>query len=477
MNQDQIPIYEALINHLNRHPQSFHVPGHKNGNFLPKWIDDRFKKFLAFDVTELNGLDDFHSPEGVIAQAADLLSGLYHSYKSFFLVNGSTVGNLAMIMGVCEEGDIVFVQRNCHKSILHALMIRNVTPVFLKPSIHEEWEVPVGVEPQALRDAYREFPQVKACIFTYPNYYGLTYNIEELIDICHEMGSYVLVDEAHGAHFRIGSPFPQSSMELGADVVVQSAHKTLPAMTMGSFLHIQNDGVPIKKIEFYLSSLQSSSPSYPIMASLDISRAYLAGMDRMDILYTLKMKQQLVDGLTKVQGVQILDNGAEQDPLKITVRVNGLSGYDVQKRLEGHGIDVELADPLQVLLIFPLLKSGDCYQINEIVEKWEMAMQGSKGITKLSGNNIEVGTSYQLLDMPFKETINREFSWCKLEEAVGRISAKMVIPYPPGIPLLLPGERIGIEQLTALKSYKNSGAHFQGEHRLKEGKIAVFDQL
>ena len=475
MNQNRMPLYEAMVEHIQKEPVSFHVPGHKNGSVLPEFIHKEFKEFLKFDVTELKGLDDFHSPEEAIAESMSLLASLYGSYRSYFLVNGSTVGNLAMILGVCEAGDAVFVQRNCHKSILNALKMANVRPVYLSPDIHKEWKVAVGVGMDTLAAAFDMHPEVKACIFTYPNYYGLTYDIQRLIDYAHQKGSYVLVDEAHGAHFQAGAPFPVSALCLGADAVVHSAHKTLPAMTMGSYLHIRHEHMPLEKIEFYLGALQSSSPSYPIMASLDAARYYLAALSSQDIHYTLKEKHSFERELRGIPGLEVLSNGKYQDPLKITVRAFGYTGFELQSAFEKAGMYAEMADPFQVLLVFPLLKQGMEFPLKE---KMDFFKDGYVQKPALFQQNVPdiypVPFSEQIIS--FKELEETELEWIPIEEAEGRTSAKMIIPYPPGIPLFLPGEKIAKGMIDSLLHFRDAGARFQGEHQLSFGKIAVLEE-
>ena len=171
-----------------------------------------FHEILKLDVTELSGLDDLHSPEGVIRDAEDLLSQLYGTERSYFLVNGSTVGNLAMIMATLNENDVVLVQRNCHKSVLNAIQLTHAKAVFLDPIFHHNWGVAGGVSEQLVNEALDLYPNVKAMIFTYPNYYGMVNELEEIIELAHARQIPVLVDEAHGAHFISGGSFPKSAI-------------------------------------------------------------------------------------------------------------------------------------------------------------------------------------------------------------------------------------------------------------------------
>lgn len=473
-----MPLYDFISHFSEQQPVSFHVPGHKNGILLDALPVKRdFRHFLKYDVTELPGLDDLHAPEGIIAQAEALLSDFYQTVKSYFLVNGSTVGNLAMILALCEEGDTVFVQRNAHKSIFHALMLAKVQPIFLSPEMDQTLGVAGGLSIEAVKKAFEQYPNAKACIFTYPHYYGLTYDLKSMIEIAHAHGSYVLVDEAHGPHFILGDPFPPSAITLGADIIVQSAHKMLPAMTMGSFLHINTKAVAIEKVSFYLGALQSSSPSYPIMASLDMARYYLSSMTKDDIRYTINEKNCFVIRLHENDGI-IVQEKEQMDPLKIALRLRGISGYELQERLIKNGIYPELADPYQVLLVWPLLKSGCTFLSKEAAKKI------NKSISDVNIDRKEYLEKYddhfgdgmlKGLELSYQEMANRQIRWVPLEKAESEIAAKMVIPYPPGVPLLITGEKITRETLMQLQFYIKMGAKFQEDDaRFQQGLIAIF---
>lgn len=280
------PLVQRLVEFKQEKPVSFHVPGHKYGEL--SGLPQSLRSALSFDFTELSGLDDLHQPEDVIAKAQDKLMKLYNTDASFFLVNGSTVGNLAMIYATCRAGDTVIVQRNAHKSVFNALELVDARPVLIAPNWDEETASASTVSAGQVRQALEQYPNAKAVILTYPTYYGTTgEDLKEIIAMCHKQDVPVLVDEAHGAHFVIGNPFPTSALALGADVVVHSAHKTLPAMTMASFLHVKSTFVSKERISKYLQMLQSSSPSYLLMASLDDARAYAESFTREDVKLSL----------------------------------------------------------------------------------------------------------------------------------------------------------------------------------------------
>ncbi|MEH7416759.1 aminotransferase class I/II-fold pyridoxal phosphate-dependent enzyme [Neobacillus drentensis] len=474
-NQLDTPLYNALKGHISNNPVSFHVPGHKYGE-IAAYQDEFFKGILKIDATELTGLDDLHSPEGPIREAEELLSEFYKSKKSFFLVNGSTVGNLAMIMAACPEDSTVFVQRNCHKSVLNALKLAKVRPVFLEPEVNREWKVDAGISTQTVQEAINQYPNAKAIILTYPNYYGMVYDLKEIIDLAHHHHIPVLVDEAHGPHFAIGDPFPASALDLGADSVVHSAHKTLPAMTMGSFLHVNSSLINLEKVKEYLGIFQSSSPSYPIMASLDLSRHYLSSYNNEDLSFLLSEINSFKEELAKVEKIKVLafPKGLG-DILRITIQSRcGLSGFDLQKRFEAFGIYTELADPYNVLFILPLLKKGQYYPFNETVEKIsrainDLAFEDIKDELQLGEQRIsELAISYREMEVLSVKP-------APIERALGLICAQSIIPYPPGIPLLMRGERITNNKLFQLKNLLDTGARFQGEDDLlKAGYIKTY---
>ncbi|ULT57107.1 aminotransferase class I/II-fold pyridoxal phosphate-dependent enzyme [Neobacillus drentensis] len=475
-NQLEIPLYNALKRHISNNPVSFHVPGHKFGEIAAYKQDEIFKGIVKIDATELTGLDDLHSPEGPIKEAEELLAELYGSKKSYFLVNGSTVGNLAMIMAVCREDSTVLVQRNCHKSVLNALKLAKVRPVFLEPEIDQDWKVAAGISTKTVQQAINQYPDAKALILTYPNYYGMVDELKGIIELAHLHQIPVLVDEAHGPHFIIGDPFPPSALQLGADVVVHSAHKTLPAMTMGSFLHVNGNLVNLTRIEEYLGIFQSSSPSYPIMASLDISRYYLAGYQPEDVDFLLFEIQSFKEALAKIESIKVLTYPMnEGDPLKITIQSkSNLTGFEVQKKFEANGIYTELADPYNVLFILPLLKKGQVYPLSETAAKIKSVLAG------MPFNDLkeEIPTGNERISelaIRYSEMEKLNVTEVKIERALGLVSADTIIPYPPGIPLLMKGERITSGKIGQLNRLLQTGARFQGDvSLLKAGYLKAF---
>ncbi|MER2172630.1 MAG: aminotransferase class I/II-fold pyridoxal phosphate-dependent enzyme, partial [Psychrobacillus psychrodurans] len=469
--QEKRPLVEALEKFHKNSPISFHVPGHKNGllSNLPELIRDS----MQYDLTELNGLDDYHHPEEAIKEAEQLLTKLYNTDESFFLVNGTTIGNLAMIYATCQYGEQIIVQRNAHKSIFHAIELVGAEPIFVSPKWDEQSKTASYVSLEVIEEAIQQFPFVKAVVLTYPNYYGVSSpDLENIIRLCHKLQMPVLVDEAHGAHFQTHKGFPKSALLYGADIVVQSAHKTLPALTMGSFLHIRSQFIDSKKVNKYLRMLQSSSPSYLILASLDDARSYVERYSPMDFKQLMDRREVFIQALETIPLIKVVQ---VDDHLKLLIRVGKYSGFQVQQAFEKQNIYVELADPHQVLLILPLLKVEHEYAFAEIRKRIKHAVDKLKKESPDLKNNVfhMEQRSISTLQMSMEQLSEKQGEWIPYVRTIGRIAKGMIIPYPPGIPLILPGEKITVPILTELEEWIEKGALFQGEHRLEEKLIYV----
>lgn len=470
------PLYHALIQHARRNSHSFHVPGHHNGDVFFDEAKTIYNPLLTIDLTELSGLDDLHHPSGVIKEAQDLVSQLYGAAESFFLVNGTTVGNLAMILSVCDPGDTILIQRNCHKSVFHAVDLAGAEPVYLAPDIDEFMHVPTHVPLDTIKEALKAYPDAKGLVLTNPTYYGHSADLTEIISEAHQYGIPVLVDEAHGAHFVLGEPFPASALQMGADIVVQSAHKTLPAMTMGSYLHLNSNRIERNRVADYLNRLQSSSPSYPIMASLDLARAYVQHMIEehklSDVLQHIQSIKQTFDSLTYAETVEPANQRLSTDPLKLTIRSEcGHSGFTLQKILERVNIFTELADENQVLLVLPLggKRRIDAETIKNIDHE----------IEKTPSDQINVSAEWvaqPITVLPYQRkvlnTLQKEY--VNFNEAAGRLNAEDVIPYPPGIPMIMAGERITRESVQKLSRLISMKTHVQGNMKINEKQLLVY---
>jgi arginine/lysine/ornithine decarboxylase len=471
LTRNHIPLIKSIQNHKKVGPISFHVPGHKNGLFFHDSIHEDFREALKYDVTELAGLDDLHAPIGAIREAQEETARFYKAKETFFLVGGSTVGNLAMIYGSFKRGDRVFVQRNSHKSVFHAVQIAGLSPILLTPEFDHDSSHAIGVTAKTLAEAVRQYPDAKGVILTYPNYYGIGIDLQETITTAKKHDLLVLVDEAHASHYCLGAPFPLSTLQQGADVVVQSAHKMLPALTMSSFLHInekQSDAFR-HKIKEALTMFQSSSPSYLLMASLDGARAYIESLSKTEIATILAGVEAVKKELSNIKQIKVVNwnDNYHCDPLKVTIKTTtNLTGFELRDIFIEHNLYPELADEKHVLLVFGLgtieVPSHSLHAIHHSLEAYDVVEERRSNPLL----NLKIGV--QKLELHSDEVRLSMKKRVPLEEAVGCIAAEAVIPYPPGIPLVLPGERMTEQVIDEIKKLRNAGATFQVEQDLKD---------
>ncbi|SDZ66621.1 Arginine/lysine/ornithine decarboxylase [Evansella caseinilytica] len=481
MDQNNTPLFDRLVKHVDEKNVSFHVPGHKNGAYFFTKGHEHFRHILQLDVTEITGMDDLHSPVSVIQEAQLLTADLYRVKASCFLIGGSTVGNLAMIMSSVRRGDKLLLQRNCHQSVFHAAELSGAKTVYIEPEVDGATQLPLGVSLASLEEAISRHGDAKAIVLTSPTYEGYSQPLHEHVSAAHQAGMLALVDEAHGAHLLFDdSRWPVSAIRAGADVVVQSAHKMLPAMTMASYLHINSDKVDEDRLRHYLKLLQSSSPSYPLMASLDLARAYLAGMLAGGAAHlTAQIKQlreQVGNGKAWTLSPESLGNYV-QDPLKLAFLSNSRRGMtqEWQRRMEGLQAYPELVSPHHLLLTLPLTNKslpleGWSTIIREALEV-DCSNQGEQpGLTAVRQQRDKLSEpvmTISAVDAAQKERVD----W---KASPGRIAAETITPYPPGIPLLVKGERIQEHHIEELVLLVENNFKFQtGDAWMNEGISVV----
>jgi arginine decarboxylase len=456
LTQPTIPILHAILSHLSRSPNSFHVPGHKLGRGLPGELGQWLGAAGRLDLTEIPGLDDLHAPAGAIREAQELAAAAFGAEETFFLINGSTAGNLAMVMTACKPDDTILVPRNLHKSVIHGLVLAKAKPVFFKPDVDRQFGIASAVSPATIERAVAENPQAKAVLITSPTYHGICSDLTAIADIVHRAGMMLLVDEAHGAHFAFHEALPKTAMESGADMAVQSTHKLLGALTQASMLHVQGPRVDRVRLRKRLQLVQSTSPSYLLMASLDCARHQMVLEGRERLERALEAANLGADKLRELPHLKLL---LADDPLKWTIQVTGLGmtgaeAYDLLHR--ERKMTLELSDPYNVLAV--LTYADGARQVGRLVE----------ALSTLSpkGEPLEVAVSAEpptgRTVVPLHEAFDRESVAVPLLEAAGCAAAEMVIPYPPGIPLLLPGEEWTQDMIEYVKRLQETGIRFSG---------------
>ncbi|WP_246206683.1 aminotransferase class I/II-fold pyridoxal phosphate-dependent enzyme [Virgibacillus ihumii] len=468
-NQQKTPLLDALKQFAKRDPISFHVPGHKNGELFPPLAREYYQSILPLDMTELSGLDDLHAPHDVIKDAQDLAADYFGAEQTYFLVGGSTAGNMAMILAACTAEEKIIVQRNSHKSIFNSLELGGARPVFVAPEFDRKVNRYTAPDFNTFKEAIEQHPDAKAAVLTYPDYFGQTFNIKEMIDLAHEYNIPVLVDEAHGVHFSTNDNFPASSLDLGADVVVQSAHKMAPAMTMGSLLHMNSSRVNSNRVTHYLQMLQSSSPSYPIMASLDIARYFLASLSQDDVKAVMNSVSRIIAILDEKDAWQVLPT---DDPLKITLQMQqGISAHEVYSLFEKEAIYPELATHDQILLIHGLTPFQYDKQLQNGIMRVKEQLKNVQNHATIETGNLFTKQIQELV-MPYQTMHHRPARQVPLNQSAGCIAAEAITPYPPGIPFILKGERITDTHISIIKQLIHQGATIQ--HDDVTQRVSVF---
>ncbi|SIR60806.1 Arginine/lysine/ornithine decarboxylase [Paenibacillus macquariensis] len=518
MNKARVPLYEALLDYREQNRISFHVPGHKNGQaYVSQGGAGILSEMMEIDVTEISGTDDLHHPEGVILEAQQLAANCFGAEESFFLVGGSTVGNLALILTVCTTpGDILLVQRNVHKSVLHGLMLAGARAVFLQPQIHSFSGLSTAPTAAQIDAALEVYPNARGVLVTMPNYYGMGTDLTPLAVACHRYGVPLLVDEAHGAHYGHHPELPTSALACGADGVVQSTHKMLSALTMGAMLHVQGSRLDRALLRQRLAMVQSSSPSYPMMASLDLARRQLhtggaatftAGLSAVDAfklglaelprfgLLAPPQPEGTSAGFTSAgdtaQPSTAIAAYTTQDPFKAVIYddTGALSGYELQRQLEAHGCIPEMSDVQYVVLLFSLGSTmEDTNHLLHALAHISIAGEDidlSSANIPITKNAVEFST-WNIMEasvstpVPFNlsPVATEDVESIPLVECAGRVAAEMIIPYPPGIPLLYMGESISNDTQERLLALSEAGAkcHAAADPELHSIKVFKKDR-
>lgn len=468
LNQNKLPIYDALQNYRVEQTTSFHVPGHKQGQGNLEMAKLLGNSCLKLDLACMEDLDFLSRPEGVIKEAETLAAKLYGAENAYFLVNGTTSGIQAMIMSVCQPGDKIIIPRNMHKSVISGLILSGAQPVYLEPEINTFWGIAMGVKPETVLKTLKEHPEAKGVFLINPTYYGAASELETIIKLVHTFGKPVLIDEAHGAHLKFDSRLPICGITAGADLVASSTHKLGGSLTQSSLLLQQGKLVDPAKLRTMLNLIQTTSPSYLLLVSLDIARKQLAlqGEKLVNKMYTLVQQARKaireIDGLVLLGEEIIGEPGCFAfDPTKIVVNVRelGLSGYEFAQILrKNYQIQVELADLFNILA---LVSIGDTPEtLNKLV-------RGLKDLAKSRPLKKMVKYALPLPRLPEMVLTPREAFFAQgkslsLEEAIGEISSEMIMAYPPGIPLICPGEKITQEIVDYLNLFTREKIKLQG---------------
>lgn len=465
------------------------MPGHKLSKGIPHELA---QDILKLDVTEIEGTDNLHYPEGIIKEAEELAAKAFGADKTFFLVNGSTCGIQAAIMSACARGQKIIIGRDSHKSVVAGLILSGAEPVFAYPEYICEFGITGAITAKSIEKLLCQHPDAVAVLITRPNYYGICSNIEEISSLVHSHNKLLIVDEAHGAHLVFNEKLPPSAIKHGADICIQSAHKTLPALTQGAYLHVKGSRVDINRLKLNLSMLQTSSPSYILMSYLDIARELMErdGAQKLEqLIDEIQWFKKELEGYPKYRVLSSIMH----DPTRLVINISklGISGYYAEKLLrESFKTQVEMADYENLVFItttadnhetFSALLDAmkgllniidhkeitdNLYMNSNIIKKYYKELHNSvtnnlvdaDKVTKMGEavvSDINTGGVPYEAYMAQKEEI-------PVEESCTRICAEVITPYPPGIPVLYPGEIIKEEHIQYIIAIIEAGGMING---------------
>ena len=466
---------DFLLKHADSHPVSFHMPGHKGSEIFRKYGYGQFlDRFVDCDITEIPGADNLFQAEGIIRETCEKYAKLYGVDKSYLMVNGTSGALIASVLASVRPGHKLIMARNCHKSVFNALTLGNIQPVYAAPRFIEEYGIMGEIPPEEIKKCIEANPDADAVILPSPNYYGICSDIRAIAEICHERGKILIVDQAHGAHLRFfhsfgyGEGMPRDAESAGADLVAGSIHKTLASLTQSAVLNLQGNLVDRYALEDRLQAIESSSPSYILMSFLDINADLLADHGREAIGAWRDAVEYFYEGAKNIPGLSLLKAGSmDRTKINLDMSALGIDGAELEKLLIEKNIFTELYTGDILMLMTGIGNTRADMEktltaLREIAERsGKAAGAGSTGTCRIS----KVPGAGKLFEVPKK----KEF--VPLKDAAGRICAGSIIPYPPGIPVVCPGEEITAEMVEYIAELRERGEKVIGVN--EEKQVAV----
>lgn len=485
LDQTKTPLFDALMEYVNNDTIPFHVPGHKKG----QGMDNEFKNFvgtnvLSIDVTVFKQVDSLHKPTGPIKLAQELSADAHNADNTFFCVHGTSGAIQAMIMSVVNQGDKIIVPRNVHKSITAGIILSGATPVYMHPEIHQAVGVALNVTPETVRATLEDNPDAKAVLIINPTYYGVSADIVKIADIVHEYEIPLIVDEAHGPHLHFNNSLPICAMDAGADMCAQSTHKIVGSMTQASLLHVRKGLVDVNRVKTVMSLLQTTSPSYILLASLDVARRQMAIEGKELLNNTIELADYAREKINNINGYYCFGKEVVNkpgaygfDPTKITITCKdlGISGNELERILaEKYFIQPEMSDLYNVLCVFSL---GDTKKnVDALINALEEISHGESCNLGKKINIVEMPAIPQSVLTP-RDAFNSKTVSIPLKDSLGQISAEFLMAYPPGIPILCPGEIITKDIVDYVEELKNANLYVQGTEDPEVKNIKVVSEL
>lgn len=477
MDQTRAPLEEALRSFKKMRVVPFDVPGHKRGKGNPELADFLGSKCLELDVNSMKPLDNLCHPVSVIREAEELAADAFGAAAAFFMVGGTTSAVQAMILSVCKEGDKIILPRNVHRSAINALILCGAVPVYVNPQTDKRLGISLGMTAEDVRLAIRRNPDAKAVLVNNPTYYGICSDVEEIVKEAHAHGMKVLADEAHGTHFYFGEGLPKAALRAGADMASVSMHKSGGSLTQSSFLLCGAD-VNADYVRQIINLTQTTSGSYLLMSSLDISRRNLALEGKRIFAEVLEMAEYAREEINRigdydafstelVNGDSVFD--FDRTKLSVNTLAVGLAGIEVYDLLrDEYDIQAEFGDMGNILCY---LSVGD--RIRD-VERLISALAEIRRRFKKSGADL---LTYEYIEpevvLAPKAAFYAEKQSLPLKECVGRVAAEFVMCYPPGIPILAPGERVTADIVDYIAYAKEKGCSLTGPEDMEINDLNV----
>lgn len=489
LDQDKTPFLDALRKYARSNHAAFYTPGHKRGQGIsPQLIDCFGSEVFKFDLPELPEIGSLFSSQGVIQSAQECAAAAFGADYTYFLVNGSTCGIVAAILATCGVGDKIILPRNVHQSAIAGLILSGATPIFVNPEYDPVLDIAHSITLEGIESALKQHSDVKAVMMVYPTYFGVCGDVKAIAHLTHKYNIPLLVDEAHGAHFAFHPDFPIPALKAGADLSIQSTHKTLGALTQASMLHVQGNRINRDRLTKSLELVQSSSPSSLLLASLDAARQQMAVNDKQLMSRTLQSAESARNQISQISGLSVLEltiatpGFVALDQTRLTVNVSGLgiTGFAADEILVDYGVIAELPS-LQNLTFIISLGNTDA-DIEQLVQalkiatkhKQILAMESAKPVTGRACAIVPFNHESKLALTP-RQAFYAIAETLPIEQTCDSICAELVCPYPPGIPVLIPGEVVTTEAIIYLQKIQNLGGYISGcaDSSLKTLKVIL----
>ena len=496
--EKQPGLLERLTEYAGSDAYPFHMPGHKRRE-IPDGIPGGFPDPYGIDITEIDGFDNLHHAEGILKDAMETVAAIYGADRSWYLVNGSTCGILSAVFATTENGGKILTARNCHKAVYHAICLNRLEAEYLYPEEITEFRINGGIRAEDVRkalekDAMRcagnsgdvrgKITKIQAVLITSPTYEGVVSDIRAITDAAHEYGIPLIVDEAHGAHLEYADQchsFPKSALEYGADIVIQSLHKTLPCFTQTAILHVKGKLVDQDRISRYLSMFQTSSPSYLFMAGMERCIRYMDGDGRNEMIRYEKRLERFMERMEGLQVLEVLDREicgkyrtvAGWDPSKIvvsTMRAEDFHGEELAETLRRkYHLEMEMTAPEYVIAMTSLMDTEEGFErlgtvlleIDGALRRRTESGRKEKAASE-TPEGLESKLSHPVRRMLICEAMDADTERTAFQDTVGKVSAEFVYLYPPGIPIIAPGEVFTDAIVEKIMAYKAAGLLVQG---------------